>query len=758
MNLSAILNDPGTTLPTNHSRTKSGATSSAHEVHHFDNNQPILDDYYDHRSNVNNANSNNNGYHHNDVNNTNNNINASYTNGSESRKHASSVSVNQLEQLSALSNGNDNSLSGPTHDHAMNSHDYHPSESGKGKIRPNESNNTYSTSTFRAAPRASFVNSGKTTSPPSSSLSSPITSSSSPATFHTMTTVSSPSSLAPTTAITVTPQITTAAAGVKESSTNSPIAKKKPRQQQEIVFSSSDPSHDPDGRSSKKKLGRKTSSPTSGQGHDDPFEIRFVMTDKDGLDKSKNSKASASSSSTTTPATTSTPQDSQDEDTGDQDTSESSPQPDFERNAEGKYRCSWPRCGKEFTVASRLTTHFRIHNGKPPYLCGYKDCQKAFHTSSSLSHHRVVHTDQGLRPYICRHNRCGATYTQLARLITHQRTTHSGMILFIPQPNAQSEGTAGSTVGGTGTLTSSSSGTSATIHSSNTNSINNNTPTSTSPSTPSGASLSAQGQVSTISPISPRDRQRGATPVSMSGTSGTISPMGEPSRSPHEPPHDKNNTSRAYSYQAQAQAFSPTTGHGYPSPRGQTHRPETLDGRYEHSEQGPRDRPGDAYGQQPQQPREYSQDEEFDNEENLSPEERSRREAALTMTSFREIAMIQQHVPYEQQPPQPPPPPPQQQQQQQHPSQRHDYFGEQYYHGQPTNMTSSSRPGEYWNNQGDHGRMSEVDRGYSNYDDRRPSTSPGHPQYPNDRFYPGSNEHQNPSQNSSPNQNQARRP
>ncbi|OAQ34315.1 hypothetical protein K457DRAFT_68017, partial [Linnemannia elongata AG-77] len=67
-----------------------------------------------------------------------------------------------------------------------------------------------------------------------------------------------------------------------------------------------------------------------------------------------------------------------------------------------RFRCSWPRCGKEFTVASRLTTHFRIHSGKPPYLCGYKDCQKAFHTSSSLSHHRVVHTDQGLRPYVCR--------------------------------------------------------------------------------------------------------------------------------------------------------------------------------------------------------------------------------------------------------------------------------------------------------------------------------------------------------------------
>ncbi|KAF9345699.1 hypothetical protein BGX26_002865, partial [Mortierella sp. AD094] len=89
------------------------------------------------------------------------------------------------------------------------------------------------------------------------------------------------------------------------------------------------------------------------------------------------------------------------------------------------FRCSWPRCGKEFTVESRLSTHYRVHSGKPLYLCGYPGCNKAFHTSSSLSHHRVVHTDQNLRPFVCRHDRCGATYTQLARLITHQRTTHS---------------------------------------------------------------------------------------------------------------------------------------------------------------------------------------------------------------------------------------------------------------------------------------------------------------------------------------------
>ncbi|KAF9275851.1 hypothetical protein BGZ88_002091, partial [Linnemannia elongata] len=64
-------------------------------------------------------------------------------------------------------------------------------------------------------------------------------------------------------------------------------------------------------------------------------------------------------------------------------------------------RCTFPRCGKEFSSESRLSTHIRIHSGKPPYPCDYPGCTKAFHTSSSLSHHRVVHSDQGLRPFMC---------------------------------------------------------------------------------------------------------------------------------------------------------------------------------------------------------------------------------------------------------------------------------------------------------------------------------------------------------------------
>ncbi|KAF9582575.1 hypothetical protein BGW38_000041 [Lunasporangiospora selenospora] len=249
-------------------------------------------------------------------------------------------------------------------------------------------------------------------------------------------------------------------------------------------FQSHPPEQDSKSSGTKKKTGKKsTALASSGNDTSEQLEIRFVMADKDGLQQEKD-KARNPTPATTTGAHTatgpglktgptgsistsnsnSTPQTSDPSHCTseeltmiDQDTAGSSPVPDFEKNADGKYRCSWPRCGKEFTVASRLTTHFRIHSGKPPYLCGYKDCQKAFHTSSSLSHHRVVHTDQGLRPYVCRHNRCGATYTQLARLITHQRTTHSGMILFIPQESPSSS----TTIPATSSSSSSSSSSSA---------------------------------------------------------------------------------------------------------------------------------------------------------------------------------------------------------------------------------------------------------------------------------------------------------
>ncbi|KAG0208102.1 hypothetical protein BGX28_000858 [Mortierella sp. GBA30] len=343
-----------------------------------------------------------------------------------------------------------------------------------------------------------------------------------------------------------------------------------------------------------------------------PLEIRFVMTDKDGQDKQRSQKQA--------PPTTQTQpqsQDTQGDTTTDQESQESSPTPDFERNADGKFRCSWPRCGKEFTVASRLTTHFRIHSGKPPYLCGYKDCQKAFHTSSSLSHHRVVHTDQSLRPYICRHNRCGATYTQLARLITHQRTTHSGMILFIPQESSSSSSPShpqnqfhqyvppASTLPPAG-------------------STQDNPVSSVQPPT-----TAATAPAATISATGGNDKINPRIETGIEGQGQTESQGLAASRNPTEAFNDQQDSSPSSS------SHSPVISASVNS----TQRDDSL-GKI--TEEQPLNNHGQDTARKMDTTEVVEQDiEEDDDDDGESDEMRQRKEAALTMASFREMAMLQ---------------------------------------------------------------------------------------------------------------------
>ncbi|KAF9179293.1 hypothetical protein BGZ51_007017 [Haplosporangium sp. Z 767] len=130
-------------------------------------------------------------------------------------------------------------------------------------------------------------------------------------------------------------------------STSIPSAKKKPRNQGPGVAESlsfqdsfqSDPSlevQDAKAISKKKLAARK--GPSSNQPETEPqqlqqqqLEIRFVMSDKDGQEKPKNQKQSPSS----TVQSHSPSQDTQAEDAADQEPAESSPTPDFEKNADG---------------------------------------------------------------------------------------------------------------------------------------------------------------------------------------------------------------------------------------------------------------------------------------------------------------------------------------------------------------------------------------------------------------------------------------
>lgn len=81
---------------------------------------------------------------------------------------------------------------------------------------------------------------------------------------------------------------------------------------------------------------------------------------------------------------------------------------------ERPFKCTWEKCGKDFTRNEELTRHKRIHEGLKPYPCLH--CGKPFGRKDHLKKHTKTHeralVAEAQRNYAAVYHMAAAGYQQ----------------------------------------------------------------------------------------------------------------------------------------------------------------------------------------------------------------------------------------------------------------------------------------------------------------------------------------------------------
>ena len=88
------------------------------------------------------------------------------------------------------------------------------------------------------------------------------------------------------------------------------------------------------------------------------------------------------------------------------------------------FKCTYPNCNKQYSIATRLKVHMRTHLGEKPYQCDI--CFKSFVEKGNLKTHKKFHSS--LRPFKC--PQCDKSYKTNGHLKDHIEIQHNKIKKF----------------------------------------------------------------------------------------------------------------------------------------------------------------------------------------------------------------------------------------------------------------------------------------------------------------------------------------